>query len=953
MNKLTLLLTGLFCLLSIGLWAQHGNITGKVQNAAGEPIEGVEVRAEGSELFTVTGENGDFTLTDVPHGTYNLVFKKEQWKSNFLRVMISADAADGEKEIGTVVMATEDGVDQLSSEELIPSVSLSDADLNDAGGTQNVSGVLTSSRDVFFNTAAFAFGAMRFSIRGYDSEFSTVYINGIPMNSLENGRASWTLWGGLNDAFRSRDNTIGLGATDYTFGGPGGATQMDVRASAQWKQLRVGAAVSNRSYAYRPMFIYSTGLLKSGWAFSISGSYRGAEQTQIPGSYYSAASYYAAAEKRINKQHGLNLSIFGAPRVRGANAPITAEQQEIAREANGKNGYFYNPYWGYQTKEDGSGRVVRNSHYSSSHIPVIILSHDWDINENQSLTTSIGYQFGKNGSTATNWYDAADPRPEYYRKWPSYFDDTDSTVADNLRAQLVANPEQLQVDWDGMFNANRSSIDEEFSGSEKRSRYIVEERRYDVKQYSFNTIYKNYVSDNITLNGGLRGQYFISHNYKVLEDLLGGDYWVNINQFAARDSANNPNFAQNNLDKPNSLVRKGDIFDYDYFAHIQNASTWGQGTFRFGKLEAFAAAEVSYNRFWREGNLRNGRFPDNSLGKGQVYSSFNYNFKGGINYKINGRNYLFANANYGNRAPYFRDAYVSPSYRDQLVDGLVSTTVYGTEAGYILAAPKMKARVAGYFSRFLNDYYNKNFYSENAFVGDDGAAQSGFINFVMTNVDKQHMGVELALQYEVLPGLKLNAVAAIGEFIYTSRPDIKVYLDNDPNTVVSSRTAYMKNAYIAGSPQWAYNFGISYNAPKFWFINVNFNYLMRNFVDINPDRRTIEAVSYINNPVYQQQVVEPGSQLWDNILSQEQLPNIFTIDVFGGKSFRIKTGEKTSFIYLNIGVNNLLNNRNIRTGGFEQLRYNFNDNDPSTFPTRYNWGSGINYFASIVYRLPG
>jgi hypothetical protein len=70
---------------------------------------------------------------------------------------------------------------------------------------------------------------------------------------------------------------------------------MDVRASAQWKQLRVGAAVSNRSYTYRPMFIYSTGLLKNGWAFSISGSYRGAEQAQIPGSYYSAGSYFAAA----------------------------------------------------------------------------------------------------------------------------------------------------------------------------------------------------------------------------------------------------------------------------------------------------------------------------------------------------------------------------------------------------------------------------------------------------------------------------------------------------------------------------------------------------------------------------------------------------------------------------------------------------------------------------------
>jgi hypothetical protein len=127
---------------------------------------------------------------------------------------------------------------------------------------------------------------------------------------------------------------------------------------------------------------------------------------------------------------------------------------------------------------------------------------------------------------------------------------------------------------------------------------------------------------------------------------------------------------------------------------------------------------------------------------------------------------------------------------------------------------------------------------------------------------------------------------------------------------------------------------------------------MRNFVDINPDRRTIEAVSTNNNPVYQQQFVQPGSQQWQNILSQEELPHIFTIDIFAGKSFRIKVGEKTSFIYINVGVNNILNNRNILTGGFEQLRYDFEGNDPTTFPTKYNYGLGINYFASIVYRLP-
>lgn len=950
MNKIFICLFSLFIFTNSYLSAQQTLIKGKVIDANGTPVGSVQIKLEESGELTSSDESGAFELNCSIQGKVQLVFRKEQWKVYFQKVEINISEA--EINLDPVILSPEDGVDQLSSEELIPSVSLTDAEVNDAGGTQNVSGILTSSRDIFFNTAAFAFGAARFSIRGYDSEYSTVYINGIPMNSLENGRASWTLWGGLNDAFRSRDNTIGLGSTDYTFGGPGGATQFDIKASSQWKQMRAGIAVSNRSYVYRPMFIYSTGLLKSGWAFSISASYRGAEQAQVPGTYYSAASYYLSAEKVFNKNHSLNLSIFGAPRVSGGRGAVTEEQQNIARKAYGDEGYFYNPYWGWQTKADGSGRVVRNSRYNSSHIPVAILSHDWNIDDKQSLTTSFGYQFGYNASTGLNWYNAADPRPDYYRKWPSYFDNTDSMVANQLYSQLIQNPDQLQVNWDNFYEVNRNSIDPEFSNSEKRARYIVEERRYDIQQYSFNSIYKNFLTDQVTINAGLKGQYFISRNYKVIDDLLGADYWVNTNQFAERDSTNNPNFAQNNLDNPNQIVKKGDAFDYDYESHIQNASTWIQGIFNLGKLELFVASELSITRFWREGNLRNGRFPDNSLGKGKEYFSFNYHFKGGATYKINGRNYLFLNGNYGNKAPFFRDAYVSPSYRDQLVDGIQNTTIFGSELGYILSAPKLKARVAGYFTRFLDDYYNKNFYSENAFIGEDGTGQSGFINFVMTNVDKQHMGLELAVQYEIISGLKISAVASIGEFIHISRPDIKIYLDNDPNVQVNSKTAYMNNAYVAGSPQMAYNFGINYNAPKFWFFNINFNYLMRNFVDINPDRRTIEAVSTNNNPVYQQQFVQPGSQQWQNILSQEELPHIFTIDIFAGKSFRIKVGEKTSFIYINVGVNNILNNRNILTGGFEQLRYDFEGNDPSTFPTKYNYGLGINYFASIVYRLP-
>jgi hypothetical protein len=406
------------------------------------------------------------------------------------------------------------------------------------------------------------------------------------------------------------------------------------------------------------------------------------------------------------------------------------------------------------------------------------------------------------------------------------------------------------------------------------------------------------------------------------------------------------------LNNPNARIKKGDNFGYDYNSHIQNAALWGQTIIRTGKFESFIAAELSFTRFWREGNVQNGRFIDNSLGNGPAHNFLNYNFKGGTTFKINGRNYLFANGNYGTRAPHFSEVYISPAFRDQTVNNISSTTNYGAEIGYILTAPKTKARVAAYYSQFLDEYYNRNFYSENATLAEDGSNQAGFINFVMSDIDKRHMGLELAIQQEVLPGLKLNAVASIGEFIYTSRPDIGIYLDYSPDTLVNTKTSYMKNAYVAGSPQMAFNFGINYSSPKYWFVNVNFNYMMRNFVDINPDRRTIEAVSTINNPQYQQQFIEPGSQQWNNILAQEELPNVFTIDIFAGKSFRIKVKEKTSFIYINVGVNNILNNRNIITGGFEQLRFNFSDNNPATFPTKYNYGFGINYFASIVYRLP-
>ena len=65
-------------------------------------------------------------------------------------------------------------------------VTVDDNDQGD-GGSQNVSSVLTAGRDPFFSAASFNFSAVRFRMRGYDGDNNTTYMNGIPMDNLDNG----------------------------------------------------------------------------------------------------------------------------------------------------------------------------------------------------------------------------------------------------------------------------------------------------------------------------------------------------------------------------------------------------------------------------------------------------------------------------------------------------------------------------------------------------------------------------------------------------------------------------------------------------------------------------------------------------------------------------------------------------------------------------------------------
>ncbi len=914
----TLFVLALLCTATF-LSAQSA-ISGTLQDAAtSNALEGVVVTTEDGAYSVVTDNVGDFILTGIPGTSTTLT-------CSFNQKVIFTKTVELTGELVALGIIKLENTEIIFNEEDIPTVSLTEADLdgdNDDG--QDISGLLTASRDRFINTATFGFGAARFRIRGYDNQNISVFLNGVAMNDLENGRAYFGQFGGLNDVMRNRETSIGIQDIAYAYGGLGGSTNIDARASRQRKQIRASYAISNRSYTNRVMLTYNTGMMKNGWAFSFSGSKRWAEEGYNPGSSYDAYSYFAAVDKKWGN-HLTSLIFHGSPSKRGRAGTAVQELRDLA----GSN--YYSPLWGFQNGEK------RNSRIAISHQPMAFLRHDWNITENSTLTAVVSYLWGRNGGTALNWFNARDPRPDYYQRLPSFISDPEMSAI--VANSLSTNEAERQVKWDLFYNANRNNAFGEYEanllGTDLNgetgnwSQYIVEDRRFDTNIANASILTTNVINDNLTITGGVNYTHYTQHNFKVLDDLLGGDFWIDINRFAIGNG--NPDAIQYNLDNPNRQIREGDTFEYDYDANIRKGLGWLQGTFSTRKFDFFAAGNVSNTTFWRTGKFRNGFFPENSLGDSEKQSFTNFDVKGGVTYKIDGRNYLYANGSYGTRAPFFRNSFVAARKRNDLVPNLQSETIQSIEGGYLMKSPNLKARATAYFTEFKDQ--TRIIFAFSEFL----LRRSDFASVIMTGIDQRHTGIELALEGKVLPGLEAYGVASMGQYIYTSRPSLFVGLDEAPGFIIEDETIYQKNYYVGGTPQNAFALGLSYNSPKFWFANLSVNYFNNAWLDFNPLRRTAKGIDGI----------EQGSDAWENILGQEALPSAFTLDFFGGKSVRLKNNL---FIYLNVGVNNILDNQELITGGYEQLRFDFESKNPNRFPPRYYYAFGRNYFVSLTVKL--
>ena len=913
-------------ILSIAAIQAQTRLVGRLISVEQQAIEGATVTLANQGYTTTTNADGQFSLTYLEANDEEVILEAYGYMPDIILVQLVENQTT---DLGDITLQP-DMAAELKEEVIL---NLAEMDLNDdEGKTQSMASASSASQDVFNATISYAWSNARYRGRGYEQIYEKNYIEGISFNSAERGQFNFSAMGGLNDATRYREVVEGIESSNFTFGSLGKSTNYMQSATNYAQGWKAGVAGTNRNYKGAARATYSSGLLENGWAFATQLAWRYTPYIDVKGQIgegiaYNSVGYFFTAEKQWGKDKRLSLITFGAPTQRGQSAAVTQETYDLTNQYNktswGHNNY--NPYWGYQNGK------VRNSRIVKSYDPTAIASFDWQINEENFLKAGIGYHYSMYSNSALTFYNAPDPRPDYYRNlpsamWDGQIDKDGNFIYEDLNGKPMGNggyingsyvgpsiyddtyatltnlwtsrdDKATQIDWDALYAANYANNVINPDGS---ARYIVERRHNDIQEGMINLNYRNTSVDHLTITAGLEAKASQGIHYKTVDDLLGGQQWVDVDPFAERDikelatnigltQADIANVKQNDLRNPNAAVATDGRFGYDYRINIMNAKLWAQNEWNWNAFDLYYALQLSYSSMQRTTDMLNGRAwylaklnPDNAWyyladqAQSILDANGNYEtlptrlvgsshkfidpaFKAGFNYKIDGRNHIKFNAMAETTAPLARDAYISPRVHDRAVENIyrhdyaryyaaqngtsvlkeyysASQKMASADLTYAFNYPLVRGRVTAFYTRFWNGTELNGYYDDEART---------FVNQSLTGINRRHAGVEAAAAVKLGLYFTLTGVLSVGDYRYTSNAlaitsaeNGMALAENINGPIYELRDSVLLDGLrVATGPQLNSSLKLSFFHPDMWFADVTVSYFDWSYLDYAPARR--------------------------------------------------------------------------------------------------------------------
>ena len=756
-----LLLIAVLAIVGTASAVAQSTLRGKVVDAeTGEPLIGATVSVGG--INAATDIDGVFVVKgvkpDAPVSIQYIGFKTKTVKAS----------PRSRGELGTVRLET-DGrtlsdvivTSQIAVARKTP-VAVSSVPMSfieEKIGTQEFPEILKSTPGVHANKEGGGYGDSEIYMRGFDNTNIAVMVNGVPMNDMENQKVYWSNWAGLTDVTRTMQTQRGLGASKVSAPSVGGTINIITKGLDAKKGGSIYYGMGNDNMN-KVMFTVSTGMSKSGWAMTLLGSKTWGDG-YAQGTDFKGYTYFVNISKRINEQHQLSFTAFGAPQEhyqrKGA---LTLADWKMTEQVWGVENHKYNSSYGF----DKNGQR-RTAEYNVYHKPQLSLNHQWQINDKSSLSTvlymSIGRGYGYSGQgNSTYGYS--------YTDW------------------YGANYGTLQTKFrnaDGTFNYGMiQNINEQ---SEHGSMLVMGKLKNYHNWYGLVSTYNTKIGKDFDFYGGVDFRAYKGVHTNEILDLYNGKYYIDSSRKNAK-AVNNVNAS--NPDWVNEKLGVGDVMYRDYDGHVVQEGAFFQTEYTKSDLSAFIAGSLSNTSYWRYDRL----YYDKKHAESKTKSYIGFTVKGGANYNINEHHNVFFNAGYISRAPMFNNVFLTFSSSNVTNPDAKNEKVLSFEVGYGYRLKWLQVDLNAYWTKWMDKSMAKQL--------SVGAQQTdGYIN--MAGLDARHQGIELEVKASPLYWLDLNGMFSIGDWQWDSNAKGYIYdangqpLDKDGN-VASAPLA--EDHYFAG-----------------------------------------------------------------------------------------------------------------------------------------------------------
>jgi len=846
-------------LISGNLFGQEFKIKGTVTDGnTNETIPGISILVEGTTQGAITGIDGTFEL-NLNTEKANLLFTHISYKPLNYEVYRKPGLV-----INIGVIALEPVVVELDGVKIISSyiterntpVAISNVKartIEQKTGNQDYPEILKMTPGIYATKEGGGSGDDRLSLRGFQQENVSLLLNGVPVSSMENGLVYWSNWTGLTDATEAIQVQRGLGASRVAMNSVGGTINIITKSTSATAGGAFRYSISDYGNS-KTSLSFSTGKMKKGTSLTFLGSHM-VGPGYVDATYVNGWAYFLSLSHEFGKKHRLVLTAMGAPEKHGQ------RNYGMSQTDFEKFGVKYNKNWGEYNSE------ILSLSENFYHKPQINLNHYWNINPKAFLATSAYVSFGNGGGKYTEVFNYGKPTWDYRKN--------------------------NQIDFDAVFLTNSTNTDSttlaDGSVVKGYSKNIITNYKANHYWVGLLSSLSLDINEKIIITSGIHLRNFKSHLYEEIDDLMGGNFWVE--QYA---------WSLAGVDGREQIKNPGDIINVDNYSMISYGNVFGQAEYKSGKLTTFIASTLSGTHYRREDPYN---YPENPLS--EPVNKAGFDIKGGAGYKVGKYGNVYGNVGFYLREPYYKFVYVN--FSNTVAHDLVNEKITSAEAGYTYGSGKFTTRINLYYTLWKD----KSLLSrENIQLADSTLTRS-----LVRGLNALHRGIEAEISYTPIHNLTLNATISLGDWIWQN--DVTASIYNDNQVLVDSMMIYTKGLYVGDAPQTQLGLSAEYhNADGFRFSAdwVFYDRLYANFDPVNRD-----------NP--------------DDRSQPYRIPSYSLIDLYAGYDMLVKQFP----VSLQIACQNVFNKQSIIRGDDGA------GHDLETFSGFWSLGRTFNVSAKISF----